>query len=193
VHRAEFGETLALIAGNSRTWTPADIRHPLEVTADEGILLTPREGHDKDGAALAFNVRNTSTVAGPLAMVARLPGNGPIAATGRVDSLRLSSASKTGDSVVIGTLPDGTRVLEVSYIMEGPVPADLSIWIRLYVTDAVFANGLTWLQLTAADFDENGVARFNVHKAPGTGTPYVCHWILPYADFDDVLNLRPVE
>jgi hypothetical protein len=114
-------------------------------------------------------------------------------ATGWVHSLQLSTANQTGDAIVIGTLPDGTRVVEVSYIIDGPIPDDLSIWVRLYVTDAVFANGLTWLRLTAADFDENGVARFNVYKAPGTGTPYVCHWILPYADFEDVLNLRPVE
>jgi hypothetical protein len=193
VHRADFGEPLSLITGSSRVWTPADIRHPLEVTADNGILLTPLEGHEEEGAALVFQVHNSSPVAGPHAMVARLPGKGPIVATARVDSLHLSAASKTGDSVVIGTLPDGTRVVEVSYIIEGPIPDDLSIWVRLYVTDAVFANGLTWLQLTAADFDENGVARFNVFKAPGTGTPYVCHWILPYADFEDVVGLRPVE
>ena len=193
VHRADFGDPLTLVEGSSRVWEPADIRHPLEVTADEGVLLTPLEGAGEEGAGLVFQVHNASPMAGPLAMVARLPGHGAIVATGTVNALRLSAASKTGDAHVIGTLPDGTRVVQVSYIIEGPIPADLSIWIRLYVTDAVFANGLTWLQLTAADFDENGAARFNVFKAPGTGTPYVCHWILPYADFEDVLDLRPAE
>jgi hypothetical protein len=193
VHGADFGAPLSLVAGSSRVWTPAGILHPLEVRADKAIQLTPSEENLKNGSQLKFRARLDSTVGGKLSMVARLPGDGPIVAQGVVNALRLSTASKTGDAHVINTLPDGTRVVQVSYIMDGPIPADLSIWIRLYVTDAVFTNGLTWLQLTAADFDENGVAKFNVLKAPGTGTPYVCHWVLPYADFEDVLKLRDVE
>lgn len=185
VHHAEFGDPVAVPAGGSRVWTPKNVTSPLEIQADQGITLTPTEASSK-----AYLVSNASTTSGSIGVVARLPGHGAILATGTIDSFILSSGSKTGDARLVGVHPDGTRVIEVTYIIDGPVPADLSIWIRLYVTDAVFANGLTWLQLTAADFDENGVAKFRVLKAPGTGTPYVCHWILPYSDFEDVLNLR---
>lgn len=192
IHQADFGASVAVPAGGSRVWTPKNVLPPLEIEADQGISLTPKAAPASaaSGTPQAYLIANATTTSGPRGLVARLPGQGSILATGTIDSFVLSSGSKTADAHLVGTLPDGTRVIEVSYIIDGPVPADLSLWIRLYVTDAVFSNGLTWLHLTAADFDENGVAKFRVLKAPGTGTPYVCHWILPYADFEDVLNLR---
>lgn len=192
VHQADFGDPIAVPSGTSRVWTPKNVPSPLEIDAEEGITLTPVAfpAPSLEGAPQPYLLANATTTSGPRGLVARLPGHGAILATGTVDSFVLSAGSKTGDAHLVGTLPDGTRIIEVSYIIDGSVPADLSLWIRLYVTDAVFSNGLTWLQLTADDFDENGVAKFRVLKAPGTGTPYVCHWILPYAAFEDVLNLR---
>ena len=61
-------------------------------------------------------------------------------------------------------------------------PPDLSLWMQMYVPDAVFANGGSWLHLTAADFDENGRTEIDIYKAPGDGVPYVCHWIRPFSD-----------
>lgn len=192
VHKADFGDTVSIATSSSRMWTPKDVAPPLEIQSDKHILLEPVAS---DSAAedfrQSYRISNASPASGSHNLVARLPGSGSIVAMGRLESFKLSSGTRTGDSHVIGTLADGTRIVEVSYIIDGPVPPDLSIWIRLYVTDAIFVNGLTWLELTAKDFDQNGVARFRVLKAPGEGTAYVCHWILPYADFDDVLNLRP--
>jgi hypothetical protein len=88
-------------------------------------------------------------------------------------------------------LPDGTRVLEFMLMIDGVIPADLSIWLEFYVTDAVFADGSTRYHLTAADFDENGVARILVYKAPGSGVA-ICHWIRPYGD-DEAIPLNDEE
>lgn len=193
VHQADLGAPVAVPTGSSREWTPANVPSPLEIEAEKGITVTQTASPVAEGTLPSYLIANAATTSGARGLVARLPGHGAILATGTVDSFVLAPGSKTGDAELVGTLPDGTRVVEVSYIIDCPVPADLSLWLRLYVTDAVFANGLTWLQLTADDFDENGVATFRVFKAPGTGTPYVCHWILPYADFEDVLNLRPTR
>lgn len=190
VHQADFGDPIAVPTGSTRVWTPKNVPSPLEIEAEKDITVTPTASSLAEGASPSYLIANATTTSGARGLVARLPGHGAILAMGTVDSFVLAPGSKTGDVQLLGTLPDGTRVVEVSYIIDGPVPADLSLWIRLYVTDAVFSNGLTWLQLTADDFDENGVARFRVLKAPGEGIPYVCHWILPYADFEDVLNLK---
>jgi hypothetical protein len=194
IHEADFGDAVAIATGTSRIWTPKNVASPLEITADTNIILEPVAFDPiRNDLRQTFRVSNASPESGSHNLIARLPGSGAILALGRLDSFKLSSGTKTGDSHVIGTLPDGTRIVEVSYVIDGPVPTDLSIWIRLYVTDAIFVNGLTWLELTAKDFDQNGVTRFRVLKAPGEGTAYVCHWILPYADFEDVLNLRPTQ
>ncbi len=193
VHHADLGEPISIASGTSRPWKPAVANVPVEITVDDGWHMAPNHDEETEGSPLDFIVWNVTEAPGTYTIVARLPHNGPIITTGSIHSFSIASASHTRDSHVIGTLPDGTRVVQLSYIIDGPIPDDLSIWIRLYVTDAVFANGLTWLQLTAADFDENGVATFNVYKAPGEGTAYVCHWILPYADLEDVLSLRPVD
>jgi hypothetical protein len=102
-----------------------------------------------------------------------------------VESFYFAPSSVTGNSSVIRTLPDGTRVVRVIYAIDGKVPPDLSIWIQMYVTDAIFANGDSWYELTAADFNENGEASLEILKAPGLGTPYVCHWINPFMESPD--------
>jgi hypothetical protein len=191
IHQADFGEPFSLSVGAARNWVLPLVNHPLEITVDSGINSTYESDVFSEEGPVSLLLENSSAMVGSRSIIARLPGGGPIVATGSIHSFALASATRTGDSYLVGTLPDGTRIVEVSYIIDGEVPADLSLWIRLYVTDAVFANGLTWLLLTAADFDENGVARFRVLKAPGSGVPYVCHWILPYASFEEVMRLRP--
>jgi hypothetical protein len=49
----------------------------------------------------------------------------------------------------------------------------------------VFANGATRYELTAGDFDKNGIARLRIYKAPGDGVAAVCHWIRPFEDDED--------
>jgi hypothetical protein len=75
----------------------------------------------------------------------------------------------------VNILPDGTRVVEIGIMIEGKIPPDLLLRIRLIVPDAVFANGESYYELRAGDFDEDGVARLTIYKAPGHGVAAVCH------------------
>ena len=192
VHEADLGAGFSVANGSGRKWRAPKLPQPLELEMDPALEAIDIEADRGDPAAREFLIRSHSEVPGALGMVARLPGGGPILASTQVAAFNLSSASDTTDARQVETLPDGTRVVRVSYRIDGAVPPDLSIWIRLYVGDAVFTNGLVWRELTATDFNDQGVAEFDVLKAPGKGTPFVCHWILPQGSMEDVLKLRPV-
>lgn len=97
-----------------------------------------------------------------------------------VNVFRVVGADESRDVRVVDILPDGTRVIEISFLIDGKVPADLSIWLDFFVTDALFENGDSRYHLTAADFDENGEARLRMYKAPGDGVANICHWLRIY-------------
>jgi hypothetical protein len=178
---ADFGAGFSLAAGYPRVWELPSVSRDLRLEADSWLELA--EAATTPPAPRTF----TATVAepGPARVLARLWEQGPVLAAATVNGFRFAAASDTGNHHVIRVLADGTRVVEVRYVIDGPVPPDLSVWLHLYVTDALFANGDTWYQLTAADFDEHGEARLLIYKAPGTGTPYVCHWILPFSEREE--------
>jgi hypothetical protein len=178
---ADFGAGFSLAAGYPRVWELPSVARDLHLEADHWLELAERT--TTPPAPRTF----TATVAepGPARVLARLWERGPVLAAATVNGFRFAAASDTGNHHVIRVLADGTRVVEVRYVIDGLVPPDLSVWLHLYVTDALFANGDTWYRLTAGDFDERGEARLLIHKAPGTGTPYVCHWILPFSEREE--------
>ena len=189
---ADFGGTFDVASGSTRKWNLPGVPRELFLQADP--ILTLKDLDRKPGQDRIVNVTSSAPLAANPVVLARLYDGGPIVASTVVESFYFAPASVTRNSSVIRTLPDGTRVVRVTYAIDGKVPSDLSIWIQLYVTDAVFANGDSWYELTAADFNENGEASLEILKAPGLGTPYVCHWINPFMESpDDETNAAPVE
>ena len=180
VIEADFGRSLDIASGYKSTWKLPGIRRKLKVEADPPLEMVERPG--EEGEVRQFDLRFPKDRSGTPRVIARLGEGGPIAAATEVNAFRIVPASESGDVRVVDVLPDGTRVVEMSFLIDGKIPADLSIWIEFYVTDAVFANGDTRYHLTAADFDANGLARIIIYKAPGTGVAYVCHWIRPDAE-----------
>lgn len=180
VVEADFGETFDLAAGSARLWALPGIAPGLAVEAD--TLLSLAELPATAGLPRRFNAFYPPDMSGTPCVLARLEPGGPVAAATRINAFYFVPSSVTGDYNVIQVLPDGTRVIEVRYVIDGGIPKDLSVWLQLFVTDALFANGDSWYRLTAADFDANGEARILIYKAPGTDTPYVCHWIRPFYD-----------
>lgn len=188
---ADFGKTFSLASGSSRNWKLPAVPHNLLIEADP--ILELKEKNTTPEQARQFEVTSFATLGASPRVIARLYEGGPIVASTAVESFYLASSSITGNSSVIRTLPDGTRVVRVTYAIDGKIPDDLSIWIQLYVTDAVFANGDTWYELTAADFNENGEASLEIYKAPGFGTPWVCHWINPFMESLDDESKSNIE
>ena len=177
---ADFGGTFVVASGSTRKWTLPGVPRDLFLQSDP--ILTLKDLDRNPGQDRIVNVTSSAQLAANPVVLARIQEGGTIVASTAVESFYFAPSSVTGNSSVIRTLPDGTRVVRVIYAIDGKVPADLSIWIQMYVTDAIFANGDSWYELTAADFNENGEASLEILKAPGLGTPYVCHWINPFME-----------
>lgn len=172
--KADFGPTFSIAAGVPRKWKLPDVSPLLTLESDPLLKLdniTPLA----PAGLRATAMWKESSAAEPR-VLARLSEGGPILAATSLNVFKLVDAAVSGDAHVVDILPDGTRVVEISYIIEGRIPEDFSMWIDFAVTDAVFADGSTRYLLTAADFDESGIARIKIYKAPGTGVAFVCHW-----------------
>ena len=190
VRAASLDAGFSVAVDYPRTWELPLVSRDLSIESDSWLTL--EEQSTTPPAPRTFTA--TATAADSARVLARLWDHGPVLAAASVDCFRFASATATGDSYLLRVLADGTRVVQVGYVIDGVIPKDLSIWLRLYVTDAVFANGDAWYQLTAADFDANGMARLTILKAPGTGIPFVCQWIMPYGTKDgnpDVKTAAP--
>jgi hypothetical protein len=178
VIEADFGPAFSVAAGSSRAWDLPKVPHSLVLTADADLKLEEMDRQPPKSRRLT--VSYPAAQSGTPRVVARLWNDGPIVAATSINAFWFAPSTATGNHQVIRTLADGTRVVEVRYLLNGPIPPDLSILIDLMVTDAVFADGATSHELTAADFDANGEAQLLIYKAPGSMIPYVCHWIRPF-------------
>jgi hypothetical protein len=175
---ADFGPQFSIDAGSPRVWDLPGVPHSLAIEADADLTLV--EMDRQPPKSRRFTVSYPDTQSGTPRVLARLGDGGPIVAATSINAFWFVPATATGDFQVIQTLPDGTRVVQVRYVINGPIPKDLSIWIELMIPDTIFANGSTFHELTAADFNASGEASLLIYKAPGNGIPYVCHWIRPY-------------
>jgi hypothetical protein len=168
-----FGSPDAVAHGSSRIWSLSAIDKQLELEADPAVALTEVETPEKSPrrvqVALAANAPDANRI------VARLPGGDGIVDAIAIPSFRVIDSAQALDAHVVNILPDGTRVVEIGIMIEGRIPSDLLLRIKLIVPDAVFANGESYYELRAGDFDENGVARLTIYKAPGQGVAAVCH------------------
>lgn len=180
---ADFGPVFSVAAGAERVWNLPGISTGLSLDHDPRLEFTGTTELPPSG------MRTTALWTGGRAahsmVLARLREDGPIVAATRLNVFKLIDAAENGDAHIVEVLPDGTRVVEISYMIEGEIPADFSLWIDFYVTDAVFADGSTRYHLTAADFDEFGIARIKIYKAAGDGHAFVCHWNRLYEEDGD--------
>lgn len=173
---AHFGPRFDLASGVKRVWRLPGVPETLSMDHEQRLELKTPENKvvgapGKQPTAYWGHPEPAHPV-----VLARLSPGGPIVDSTQINVFRLIDASESGDAHLVDVLPDGTRVIEVSYLIDGEIPADLSLWIDFYVTDAVFADGSTRYHLTAEDFDESGVARIKIYKAAGDGPAFVCHW-----------------
>jgi hypothetical protein len=155
----------------------------LFIQADATLELAEHSTNQNDYQVI--DVTSYATLGASSRVLARLYEGGPIVAASTVESFYFAASTVTNNNSIIRILPDGTRVVRSVFAIDGKIPDDLSIWIEMYVTDTVFANGDSWYELTAADFDENGEAVIEFYKSPGSGSPFVCHWIRPFMNDEE--------
>ncbi len=184
VVEADFGPAFSLVTASlsTRIWDLPGISHSVDLQYDTGLTL---EEIERDPSlSRRFNARYTGITAAAPRVLARLQNGGPnggsIAAAATVNAFRLALTDATGDYEIIQTLPDGTRLIAIKYVMDGPIPADLSVRLEMFVEGAVFINGDTSMELTAASFNALGETEISFYAVPGANIPRICHNIYPH-------------
>ena len=95
-------------------------------------------------------------------IVARLSPGGPIVAASQVRVFSVTGTGFNGGGKVISILPDGRKLTNMSYSIDGEIPANVRIRITVWAGGSLFQNGTNTIWLTADDFDEFGVANVQV-------------------------------
>lgn len=182
VVEVDFGPEFSVATNAPRTWRIGGVPQGLALDTDPQLEL---EDKVTDPARpRAVSACYTGEAAARPRVLARLNPSGPVVGATTLNVFHIVGAGKSRDTRLIDVLPDGTRVFEFMVMIDGVIPADFSTWLRLYIADAVFADGTASYHLTAADFDKNGIARILIYKAPGEigSVAKICHLIRPYED-----------
>jgi hypothetical protein len=163
-------DELVTIAGVEREWLCPDLSHDVFVEYDDALSVSYTE---LGGSGLNFAIVNQYDTA--FYMIARLGEGGPI-----LDNVKVSSVYGDNGSYwrVVENYSDGSRMIEVRLSL-GYVPDDLNVYLSMAVAGAVFENGMLSMHLTAADFDELGVATYRIVQAADVLTS-VCHYTSIY-------------
>ena len=178
VRTADFGAAFSVRANTKRYWTPTNLATDLVVEADS--RLTWQES-TAAGTARGFWVEPYQD--GVRHVLARLADSldgapGAILACGTVNAYYFAFLDETADPVVVTTYPDGTSLMRASVVAVG-LPADIHLLLTARYQGTVFANGSNQMWLTAADFDQNGIAQIYYEHA-GVGYPYMCTYLNIY-------------
>ena len=172
VVEASFTGVPYSIVGIERSWQNAKIPAEAVLESDNNIMIF--RSNTASGANISFYGKES----GRYNIVARLGENGSVMAASQVCILDSSTHKADGYYKVIDTFDDGTKLIEGKIILS-EVPTDLNIRLAIYTTGTTFLDGTLVKTLTAADFDENGVCRYQMLKTDGSPTS-TCHGISFY-------------
>ncbi len=168
VVEADFGTPFTVTKGYGAVWELPGVPSVLSVEAD-----TELRASDLSGGELL--VEGTSL--GSYRAVARIGAGGPVVAAGSVRVISVSETGSNGGGRVVSTLPDGRKIIDMSYTVSGPIPPDLLIRVEVWISGTTFLDGSTVAWLRASDFDEFGVAKLQVISASDHG---ICQFVELY-------------
>ena len=164
---ADFGPAFPVYLNRSRVWNLPGVAATLPLETDRTLLLT-------QGAASGAGrtcVADTTALGTNTVLARNIPG-GPVLATGQVTGTLLSH-SNDYEIPTLFTYPNGDRIVEMT-VFASSLPPGGYIKLEIWLGGRVFVpSNTTVLNLTAADFDENGVARVRMLLSSGIGT--TCH------------------
>ncbi|WP_178931625.1 PA14 domain-containing protein [Oceaniferula marina] len=172
VLEADFGGGIDLMAWNQRHWTIAGLGPDVLVQADSRLGWLETSAPGSSPREFDVNIYDPADYH----VLARLPDGGGILARGEVRGMYIASVAETGDASLSAQYDDGTWLMRMSYVAEN-LPPNAVIRLRSYHQGTVFMNGGNVLDLTAEDFDENGVAIIFMEWANGTSQPKLCHYV----------------
>jgi hypothetical protein len=157
VASADFGPVFHTAAATSTSWQ-VDVASELPLEADESLGLVSR-----NGSTLKF----TPPVVGSHLMATRLERDGAIIATGEVNVFSVTTTGFDGGGRLISVLPDGRSLIDMSYSVDGKLPANLLIKVEVWISGTTFVDGSRVAWLRPEDFDQFGVANLQVIATDG--------------------------
>lgn len=174
VHSADFGPSHYALVGTPRVWTPITLGATALVEADQALVFQ----ETTTNGARNFSV--TSALPINRYVIARLPANvtgapSAILARGTVHNFDLAHIDRTRDGHIVMQYADGSWLMRSSVVAVN-LPPNLILRMTIINQGSVFSNGATILDLSADDFDQNGIADV-FYEWSGTGDPKLCHKI----------------
>ena len=152
VVEASFSTSLTAAKSNTATLQLPLVSAGLAVQGSSSLKLV------RSGTSISI----TPAFNGPQGVVARIDAGGPIVATGEVNVFSVAGTGYNGGGRVLSVLPDGRKLMNMSYSVDGAIPANLRVKITVWVGGSLFTNGTNTIWLTKDDFDEFGVANVQV-------------------------------
>ena len=155
----------AVVVGTARTLDAPALRpgEPVETDAELRATVTPAG----EGSTLVLE----AGADGEHGILSRLGEDGPVLDAARVTAIWGDNGSYYR---VVENYPDGSQLAEVVLFL-GSVPPDLVVKLEIFVAGVFFEDGTRLRDLTAADFDEDGVCRIRFLRSAGITTS-VCHY-----------------
>lgn len=166
---AAFSGAPYVLLGFERTWVNANV--PASVYLDYDSNLTVFRTAQGTGSKIVFY----GSEIGDGRMLARISENGAILDGTTVSVIGCRTHREEGYYKVLDVFSDGTKLIEGKIILSD-IPADLKITLYISTAGTTFLDGTVVKTLTAADFDENGVCRYQLLKAADSPTS-TCHTI----------------
>ena len=178
VHSASFGPAFAVRANYKRYWTPANLGADIVVENDSRLTFK-----EDTAATSARSFWVTPFQAGARHVIARLPASadgtpGAILTRGTIAAFYFAFIDETSDAIVVTTYPDGTHLMRGSVVAVG-LPPEIIIRLTGHYQGTTFIDGATQMDLTAADFDQNGIALIYYEHA-GSVDSYMCTYVNIY-------------
>lgn len=172
VHSADFGPSHYALVGTPRVWTPSSLGYTALVEADQALVFqeTTTTGARTFSATSALPINRY--------VIARLPANvngapSAILARGTVHNFDLAHIDRTRDGHIVMQYADGSWLMRSSVVAVN-LPPDVILRMTIINQGTLFPNGSTILNLSASDFDENGIADV-FYEWSGIGDPKLCH------------------
>ena len=162
---ATFAPAPICILHRTRDWLCPELPAGIPIDYDSRLGLSAEA---LDPAGLAFTLLSHHTE--ELRILARISEGGAIADSVAVTTIYGDSGSYWS---VVQNYPDGSRMIEVQLSLVN-VPVDIRVELTVVTGGVTFADGSLSKILTAADFDEHGVATYRMLQSAGFSSS-VCH------------------
>lgn len=172
---ADFGPDLLTRTDRWRDWPITGVASELPLEFDSRLKVT------ETGPYFGKHRLQISTSSeDPVNVIARSAVASSVAAVGTVDPYLIGDAYDTGYMEILEELPDGVIRGRFSLVADRLPPGGY-IQLQMWAGGAQFANGTTVTNLTASDFDENGVAYIEVYYPANAAISSFCHYTRFYA------------